>query len=117
SGASTITEQLVRNVLLTPEEQQTQTMQRKLGEAVLALRVTQRYSKDEILQRYLNEINYGNLAYGVAAASETYFGKPVQQLDLAEAALIAGLPQGPAFYDPYQHPDAAKQRQRDVLAL
>src|SRR5262249_47333555 len=66
---------------------------------------------------YLNEIYYGNLAYSVESASETYFNKPVEQLTLAEAALIAGLPQGPALYDPYQHPAAAKERQRDVLAL
>ena len=117
SGASTITQQLVRNVVMTPQERQSRTMQRKIGEAILAYRVSQRYSKDEILERYLNEIFYGNLAYGVEAASETYFDKPVQQLTLAQAALIAGLPQAPALYDPYQYPDAAKQRQREVLGL
>lgn len=117
SGASTITQQLVRNVVMTPRERESQTIQRKIGEAILAYRLTGQYSKNEILQRYLNEIYYGNLAYGVEAASETYFDKPVQQLDLAQAALIAGLPQAPAFYDPYQHPDAAKQRQREVLDL
>ncbi|HVC33940.1 MAG TPA: transglycosylase domain-containing protein, partial [Chloroflexota bacterium] len=117
SGASTITQQLVRNVLMTPAERQSQSLSRKIEEAILAFRVSQSYSKDEILQRYLNEIWYGNLAYGVEAASETYFNKPVQQLSLAESALIAGLPQGPSLYDPYQHPKAAKARQLVVLQL
>lgn len=117
SGASTITMQLVRNVLMTPEERQARSWNRKIAEAVLSIRVTQRYSKDEILERYLNEIFYGNLAYGVEAAAETYFNKPVRQLTLAEAAMLAGIPQGPALYDPYQHPDAAKARQREVLNL
>ncbi len=117
SGASTITQQLVRNVVMTPQERQAKTLSRKIGEAILAYRVSQRYSKDEILERYLNEIYYGNLAYGVEAASETYFDKPVQQLTLAQAALIAGLPQAPALYDPYQHPEAAKARQLEVLSL
>ena len=76
SGASTITQQLVRNVVMTPEERQSQSLSRKVEEAILAIRVTQRYSKDEILERYLNEIPYGNQAYGVEAASETYFDKP-----------------------------------------
>lgn len=117
SGASTITQQLVRNVLMTTKEREAQTIQRKIEEAILAYRVSQQYSKDEILQRYLNEINYGNLSYGVEAASEGYFDKPVQQLTLPEAALIAGLPQAPALYDPYQHPQAAKARQLEVLGL
>jgi 1A family penicillin-binding protein len=117
SGASTITQQLVRNVLMTPEERQSRSLTRKIEEAILAFRVDERYSKDEILERYLNEISYGNLANGVEAASETYFNKPVQQLTLAEAALLAGLPAAPSAYDPYQNPDAAKARQRDVLDL
>src|SRR5262249_3716016 len=90
---------------------------RKVGEMILAYRVAHRYSKEEVLQRYLNEIYYDNLAYDVESASESYFNKPVEQLTLTETALIAGLPQGPALYDPYQHPAAAKERQRDVLAL
>ncbi len=117
SGASTITQQLVRNVLMTPQERQSQSITRKVEEAILAFRVSQRYSKDEILERYLNEINYGNLSYGVEAASETYFDKPASQLTLAEAALLAGLPQAPSAYDPFQHPNAAKQRQLEVLRL
>lgn len=117
SGASTITQQLVRNVVMTPTERRSRSLARKLGEAILAIRVSGRYRKDEILQRYLNEIYYGNLAYGVEAASEVYFDKPVGQLDLAEAALIAGLPQAPSADDPYQNPEAAKARQRVVLDL
>lgn len=117
SGASTITQQLVRNVLMTPQERQSDTLKRKLEEAILAFQVSQRYSKDDVLQRYLNEIPYGNLAFGVEAASETYFDKPVKDLTLAQAALLAGLPQAPSAYDPYQHPKAAKQRQLQVLSL
>ena len=117
SGASTITQQLVRNVLMTPEERRSHSIGRKIAEAILAVRVTQRYSKDDILERYLNEIYYGNLAYGADAAAKTYFNRPVSQLDLAQAALLAGLPQAPALYDPYQHPEAAKERQREVLHL
>ncbi len=117
SGASTITEQLVRNVVMSPRERQSQSLRRKLWEAILAYRVSQRYSKDQILERYLNEIYYGNLAYGVEAASETYFDKPVEQLTLGQATLLAGLPQAPTLYDPYQHPDAAKRRQREVIGL
>jgi 1A family penicillin-binding protein len=117
SGASTITQQLVRNVLMTPEERQSQSIGRKVEEAILAIRVSERYSKDEILERYLNEIFYGNEAYGVEAAAEAYFDKPVRQLTLSEAALIAGLPQAPAIYDPYQNPSAAKDRQAQVLEL
>lgn len=117
SGASTITQQLVRNVLMTPEERMSRSPKRKIEEAILALRVSERYSKDDILARYLNEIFYGNNSYGVEAASETYFDKPVQKLTLSEAALIAGLPQAPSAYDPYQNPNAAKARQREVLDL
>ncbi|MBU1751833.1 MAG: PBP1A family penicillin-binding protein [Chloroflexi bacterium] len=113
SGASTITQQVVKNALLSPEV----TFERKFQEAVLALEVTRRYSKDDILAMYLNEIYYGNLAYGCEAAAETYFGKDVSQLSLAEASLLAGLPQAPAYYDPYTNLEAVKLRQRDVLRL
>jgi 1A family penicillin-binding protein len=115
SGASTITQQLVRNALLPPEERQRQTMLRKFKEAVLAYRVGETYSKDAILEMYLNEVFYGNLAYGIAAAAETYFGKTPRELNLAEASLLAGLPQSPSDYDPRQHLDLARQRQRYVL--
>src|SRR5438105_6269531 len=111
SGASTITQQLVKNTLLGPE----QTAERKIKEAFLAMELTRRYSKDEILQMYMNEILYGNRAYGVEAASQTYFGKPAKDLTLGEASLLAGLPQAPSYYDPYTNLQAAKERQRYVL--
>jgi 1A family penicillin-binding protein len=117
SGASTIPQQLVRLVLLSPEERTQQTMQRKIREAVLASEVTRRYSKREILEIYLNEINYGNLAYGIEAASDTYFGKVAGDLTLAEASFLAGLPQAPAYWDPYSNFEGAKRRQAVVLRL
>jgi membrane peptidoglycan carboxypeptidase len=117
SGASTITQQLVRNTLLSQEERTEQTIIRKVKEAVLAVEVANRYSKDEILEIYLNQIYYGNLAYGIEAASQTYFGKSASQLTLAESALLAGLPQSPAYHDPYTNPEGAKARQEVVLGL
>ncbi len=111
SGASTITQQLVKNTLLGPE----QTAERKIKEAFLALELARRYSKDQVLEMYLNEIYYGNRAYGIEAASQVYFGKPARELTLAEASLLAGLPQAPAYYDPYANLAAAKERQRYVL--
>ncbi len=111
SGASTITQQLVKNTLLGPE----QTAERKIKEAFLAMELTRRYSKDAILQMYMNEILYGNRAYGVEAAAETYFGKPAKDLSLGEASLLAGLPQAPSFYDPYTNMPAARERQSYVL--
>jgi 1A family penicillin-binding protein len=111
SGASTITQQLIKNTLLTPE----QTPDRKIKEAILAWEVSRRYSKDRILELYLNEVYYGNQAYGVEAAAQTYFGKPVSDLDLSEVTFIAGLPQAPSGYDPYVNPQAARGRQDYVL--
>jgi len=111
SGASTITQQLVKNTLLSPE----QTPDRKIKEAMLAIEVTRRYSKDRILELYLNEVYYGNLAYGVEAAAQTYFGRSVGELSLAEQTFIAGLPQAPSTYDPYTHPQDARERQDYVL--
>src|SRR3972149_2637535 len=116
-GASTITQQLARALLLSPEERAQRTYSRKAREIILAAEITRRYSKDEILELYLNEIYYGNLAYGIEAAAGTYFGKTAVDLTLAEAALISGLPQLPAYYDPYAHPDRAKKRQGVVLGL
>lgn len=113
SGASTIPQQLVKLVFLSPER----TALRKIKEAILAAEISRRYSKKQILELYLNEVYYGNLAYGADSAAETYFGKEVDQLSLAESALLAGLPQAPAFYDPYTYPDRAKQRQGVVLGL
>ena len=112
-GGSTITQQLVKNLYLTPER----TVKRKVQEAILAAEITRRYSKAEILEVYLNEIYLGNLAYGIGAAAETYFGKSVSELTLPEAALLAGLPQSPAGYDPYLHPEAALARRKTVLRL
>jgi 1A family penicillin-binding protein len=117
SGASTITQQLARNVLLTPEERTEQSLSRKIKEAVLAIEINRQYSKKEILEVYLNQIYYGNLAYGIEAAAQTYFGKPAKDLSLAEAAMLAGLPQSPAIHDPYANPAGATARQADVLRL
>ncbi len=117
SGASTITQQLARNVLLDPEERNQRSIMRKVREAVLAVEINRRYTKEEILEIYLNQIYYGNLAYGIEAASQTYFGKSAEDLTLAEAAMLAGLPQAPAFHDPYTNPEGAKNRQADVLRL
>ncbi|HEU5090407.1 MAG TPA: transglycosylase domain-containing protein, partial [Roseiflexaceae bacterium] len=117
SGASTITQQLVRNVLLPPQERTNISFERKLREAILAVQVSREYSKDQILNLYLNEIYYGNQAYGVEAAAQTYFGKHVWDLTPAEATLIAGLPQSPTTLNPYQNPDGARARQAVTLSL
>ena len=115
SGASTITQQLVRRVLLPEKDEPTLT--RKIREALLAIRVTERYPKDKILEIYLNEIYYGSLSYGVAAAADTYWDKKVKDLTLAQSAMLAGLPQAPGQYDPNINFDLAKARQRIVLDL
>ncbi len=117
SGGSTITQQVARNLLLDPHERFERSLRRKLREAALAWLLERRYSKDEILALYLNQIYYGGLAYGVEAASQTYFGKSVSDLLLPECALLAGLPQAPGLYNPYTHPDLAKERQSVVLGL
>src|SRR5512138_1795347 len=117
AGGSTITQQVARNLLMSQEERTERTLRRKVREAVLAWQMTRKLSKDEILALYLNQINYGGMAYGVEAASQTYFGKPARELLLPECALLAGLPQAPGLYDPFTHPDLAKQRQSVVLRL
>jgi 1A family penicillin-binding protein len=117
SGGSTITQQLARNLLLSPQERTEVSLTRKLREAILAWRLARTYSKDEILSLYLNETYYGNLAYGIEAASRTYFGKHAAELDLAECAMLAGLPQSPANYNPLENLEAAKTRQSIVLDL
>jgi len=117
SGASTITQQLVRAVLLDEDERAERTFRRKIREIILAAEISRTYAKDEILELYLNEIYYGNLAYGIEAASQTYFSKPATELNLAEASLLAGLPQAPALWDPYTAPEKAFGRQREVLSL
>ena len=112
SGGSTITQQLVKNALLTPER----TWKRKIKEIVLALWVEKKFSKDEILQMYLNEVGYGGAAYGVEEASQLYFGKSVKEINLAEAALLAGLPSSPTRSSPFgSQPELAKFRQEQVL--
>ncbi len=117
AGGSTITQQVARNLLMTQAERTQRTLRRKLREAVLAWQMTRKLSKDEILALYLNQINYGGMAYGVEAASQTYFGKPAGELLLPECALIAGLPQAPGVYNPFTNPDLAKERQSIVLGL
>jgi len=112
-GGSTITQQLVKNTLLTPER----TLSRKIKEIVLSFMVEASFSKEEILQMYLNEVGYGGAAYGVEEASQYYFGKPAYELNLAEAALLAGLPASPTTYSPFgAYPQLAKVRQREVLS-
>jgi len=117
SGGSTITQQLARNLLLSPQERSQVSLERKLRETILAWRLARRYSKNEILTLYLNETYYGNLAYGLEAASRTYFAKSAAELDLAECALLAGLPQSPAVYNPLENPGGARERQSVVLGL
>lgn len=117
SGASTITQQLARALLFSPEERSARTYERKIREIILAAEITRRYSKEEILELYLNEVYYGNLAYGVEAAAQTYFHTTADKLTLAQAAFLAGLPQAPAVYDIYTNREATLARARQVLAL
>ena len=113
-GGSTITQQYVKNALLSPER----TLTRKIKELILAIEIEQFYRKDDILKLYLNEIPYGQNAYGIQAAAKTYFDKDAKQLDLSESALLAAMPQAPTFYSPYgQHPDALLARQHLILDL
>ncbi len=110
-GGSTITQQVVKSILLSPEKSFT----RKIREAILAFKIEKYLSKEEILFLYLNQIYLGHGAYGVAAAAEIYFGKPIEEVNLEESALLAGLPQAPSKYSPYQHPEQAKRRQSYIL--
>ena len=113
-GGSTITQQLVKNTLLSRER----SVVRKIKELVLSIQIERIYNKDQILQIYFNEVPYGGTAWGIAAASELYFGKKVSELTLAEAALLAGLPQSPSTYSPFgRNPEKARERQRYVLYL
>ena len=107
--------QLARNLFLGPDQRYDQTMDRKMLEAGLAQELTTLFTKDELLEMYLNLLNYGHLAYGPEAASQVYFGKPAADLTLAEATLLAGIPQQPADLDPFTDFAAAKARQRVVL--
>ncbi len=117
SGASTITQQLARNLLFTQEERDMRTYDRKIREAVLAAELTRVYSKDEILELYINENFYGNRSYGVEAAAETYFDTSADKLTLGQAAFLAGLPQAPAVYDIYTNREETLKRHEDVLVL
>jgi penicillin-binding protein 1A len=110
-GFSSITQQVVKNLLLTPER----TIRRKVQEVLLAFRLEQRLTKDEILGLYLNEVYFGANRYGVEEASQYYFGKPVSDITLSEAAVLAGLLPSPARYNPFNHPDASLQRRTYVL--
>ena len=111
-GGSTITQQLVKNTLLSPER----TIKRKAQELILSVIIEGTYSKDQILEMYLNQIPYGGTAYGIEAAAENYFGKSAKDLTLAETALLAGLPAAPSRYSPFgARPEFAKERQETVL--
>lgn len=116
-GASTITQQLVRHIVFTYEERVGVSYGRKIREIFLAFIMTRQRSKEEIIQMYLNEIYYGNLAYGIEAAAQTYFGKAAGDLSLEEAAFLAGLPQSPLEWDPYRNFEGTKERQELVLEL
>src|SRR5262249_25348063 len=111
-GGSTITQQLAKVLFLTPDK----SLERKLKEAVLALELERRYSKDRILEMYLNQIYFGHGAFGVEAAARTFFGKSVGELSVGECTLLAGLPKAPSTYSPFEHPEAAKRRRATVLA-
>jgi len=112
-GGSTITQQLARNAYDLGKQK---TFSRKLQEAVVAMRLERKYSKQEILEGYLNEVYYGAKAYGVQAAAEQYFGKPVSRLTLGECALLAGIPQRPTEFNPFKNKAAARERRNVVLA-
>ncbi len=111
-GASTITQQLARNFYLSPEK----TLMRKAKEAFLAIRIEQLFTKDEIMELYLNKIYLGNRAYGVGAAAYVYFGKTVDELTLSEIAMIAGLPKAPSTFNPLYSYDRAVNRRNVVLS-
>ncbi len=112
-GASTITQQLVKRMLVGDET----SIERKVREAALALEIERRFSKNDILTLYLNQIFYGNEAYGAEAAAQTYFAKPAKDLDIAEAAMLAGIPNAPSQFDPYNPATAPNAKKRQELVL
>ena len=112
-GGSTIAQQTVKNIFLSNER----TMTRKVEELALAVQLEHNYSKDQILELYLNTIYFGHGAYGVGEASRTYFGKEPKDLDLSQCAMLAGLPQAPSAYDPIAHPQEGAKRMTTLLAL
>src|SRR5579875_3285073 len=111
-GGSTITQQLAKQVYLAGDDA---SPRRKLDTILLAIEIDRRYSKNDVLEFYLNTAYYGHGAYGVGAASLAYWRRPVSQVNLSQAAMLAGLPQAPSDYDPIEHPDAARQRRSAVL--
>lgn len=111
-GASTITQQVARNLFLTPDR----SLRRKIREALLALKIEKHFTKDQILEMYLNYIYLGQGAYGVEAASRIYFGKSVKDLTIDEAAILAGLPKAPTRYNPFRNPERVKERRDYVLS-
>src|SRR5690606_3801269 len=110
-GASTITQQVARNLYLNHDR----TWDRKIREAIYSIQLEMQYSKDEILEKYLNEAYYGHATYGIEAAANLYFDKEAKELTLAESALLVGVPKGPYYYSPYYDAERAKSRQRIVL--
>ncbi len=112
-GASTLTQQLARNLYLSHER----TWKRKLKEAAYTVQLEMTYSKDQILEMYLNQIYYGHGAYGIEAAARLYFGKPARDLSLAESAMLAGIPKGPTYYSPFNNMKKAKDRQKLILSI
>jgi penicillin-binding protein 1C len=117
TGASTITQQVARNFLFSPEERGRRTALRKTREVLLSEEITRRYTKDDILELYLNQVFFGNLAYGVEAAAETYFHTTADKLTLSQASLLAGIIQAPSVYDVYTNREVSLQRQAQVLGL
>ena len=117
SGGSSITQQLAKNLYIPREERYLRTIDRKLKETIIALELTEKYEKEQILEWYLNSISYGGIYVGIQAASEGYFGKSAYDLTLAESAFLAGIPQSPVKYNPYKNFDQAKMRQNEVLQL
>ncbi|MDP9225241.1 MAG: transglycosylase domain-containing protein, partial [Actinomycetota bacterium] len=114
-GGSTITQQYVKNAIISPHQEAARTLTRKLNEAALARQLEQRWSKQKILDRYLNTVYFGEGAYGIQAAANTYFGKPVPKISLGQGALLAGMIQSPEYFDPFKHPIAARGRRAVVL--
>lgn len=110
-GGSTLTQQLVKGALLTSER----TIIRKIKEIILALETERMFTKNQILEMYLNQIPYGGSSYGIEEASKTFFGKHAKELSLSEAAMLAGLPQAPSYYSPYNNPELTKARRGEVL--
>jgi membrane peptidoglycan carboxypeptidase len=117
SGGSSITQQLVKRLYFSEDQQSARSFDRKAREIVFALQLSDDFGKEQVLTWYLNEISYGGMYFGIEAASQGYFGKPAAELTLAEAALLAGIPQSPAAYDPRANPEAAVARRNMVLDL